>query len=73
MTAPALVLAETQTGAPILAPVPSKADCPVEQSIIRFLHGESDGRELFKAMYGDALGEPVPAEMLALIRGACPA
>jgi hypothetical protein len=40
----------------------------VEQSILRFLSGETDGEELFNALYGHVLEEPIPAAMLELIR-----
>ena len=43
----------------------------VENSILRFLNGETDGRDLFQALYGDVADEPVPEKMLALVRGAC--
>jgi hypothetical protein len=46
-------------------------DGVVEHSILRFLNGESDGRDLFQALYGETIDEPVPAEMLALVRRAC--
>jgi hypothetical protein len=42
----------------------------VERSILEFLSGESDGAELFQALYGAALDEPIPPAMLALVRGA---
>lgn len=41
----------------------------VELAIVRFLNGDSDGGELFQALYGDALAEPIPEQMLALVRG----
>jgi hypothetical protein len=41
-----------------------------EQAIREFLSGETDGAELFQALYGAALDEPIPPAMLALVRGA---
>ena len=60
-TATALALTET----------PDEIDGEVEQSILRFLNGESEGGDLFQALYGEIIDEPVPTEMLALVRRAC--
>jgi hypothetical protein len=49
---------------------PSGRDDTVEQSILRFLNGKGDGHDLFQALYGEAMEEPIPAEMLALLRRA---
>lgn len=43
-------------------------DVIVEAAILRYLSGETDGHELFQALYGAALDEPVPERMLALVR-----
>ncbi len=60
---PATALAE------ITAPAPAdELDEMVEQSILRFLNGETDGNELFNALYGHVLEEPIPAAMLELVR-----
>jgi hypothetical protein len=61
--AAALRLIETET--------PDEIDGVVENSLLRFLNGETDGRDLFQALYGDVADEPVPEKMLALVRGAC--
>lgn len=39
----------------------------VEGRIHAFLAGETDGGELLHALYDHVLGEPIPAEMLALL------
>ncbi len=55
--------------AEIAAPHPiDDLDEMVEQAIVRFLSGESDGEELFAALYGHVLEEPIPAAMLDLVR-----
>ncbi len=55
--------------AAIAAPLPvDELDEMVEQSILRFLSGETDGEELFNALYGHVLEEPIPAAMLELVR-----
>ncbi len=59
----ALRMTETET--------PDEIDSVVENSLLRFLNGETDGRDLFQALYGDVADEPVPEKMLALVRGAC--
>jgi hypothetical protein len=47
-----------------------ESDAVVDQAILRFLHGETDGSELFQALYGAPIDEPIPPAMLALVRGA---
>ena len=42
----------------------------VDQAILRFLQGQTDGSELFQALYGAPIDEPIPPAMLALVRGA---
>ncbi|HUK61231.1 MAG TPA: hypothetical protein VLV50_18520 [Stellaceae bacterium] len=55
--------------AEIAAPLPVEDfDSMVEESIVRFLSGETDGEDLFNALYGHMLEEPIPAEMLELVR-----
>ena len=55
--------------AALAAPLPiDELDEMVEQSILRFLSGETDGEELFNALYGHVLEEPIPAAMLELVR-----
>jgi hypothetical protein len=55
--------------AAIAAPLAvDELDEMVEQSILRFLGGETDGEELFNALYGHVLEEPIPAAMLELVR-----
>jgi len=65
MTALALRLIETETE------TPDEIDGVVESSMLRFLNGETDGRDLFQALYGDVADEPVPEKLLALVRGTC--
>ena len=67
MTAAALRLIETETE----IETPEETEGVVESSILRFLNGETDGRDLFQALYGDVADEPVPEKMLALVRSAC--
>ena len=59
----ATALAETTVAAPV-----GELDEMVEQSIVRFLNGETDGGDLLNALYGHVLDEPIPAEMLELVR-----
>jgi hypothetical protein len=55
--------------AAIAAPLPvDELDEMVEQSILRFLSGKTDGEELFNALYGHVLEEPIPAALLELVR-----
>jgi hypothetical protein len=63
-----MTLAAALAEAPRPAPV-DELDLVVEDSILRFLNGETDGEDLFNALYGDVLDEPIPAEMLDLVRG----
>ena len=51
-------------------PIADELDAIVESQIIRFLNGETDGHELFQALYGAPLDEPIPERMLELVR--CP-
>lgn len=44
-------------------------DAVVDLAIRRFLDGEDDGNVLLEALYGATLDEPVPARLLALVRG----
>jgi hypothetical protein len=47
-------------------------DALVEVAIVRFLNGETEGSELFHALYDEPLDEPIPASMLALVRSTEP-
>jgi hypothetical protein len=47
-----------------------ETDALVDQAILQFLGGETDGSELFQALYGAPIDEPIPPAMLALVRGA---
>ena len=40
----------------------------IDLAIRRFLAGENNGHALLDALYGDALDEPVPARLSALVR-----
>jgi hypothetical protein len=53
-------------------PPADELDALVEVAILRFLNGETDGRELFRALYDETLDEPIPESMLALVRTAEP-
>jgi hypothetical protein len=46
----------------------SELDAMIDRQIRAFLNGESDGNELLQGLYGDALDEPVPARLTALLR-----
>jgi hypothetical protein len=41
------------------------------RAIERFLDGETDGNVVLNALYGDALDEPVPERLLAILREHC--
>jgi hypothetical protein len=61
------------TALALCEPLPAdEIDGVVEQAILRFLNGETQGQDLFQALYGDALDEPIPERMLALVRSARP-
>lgn len=49
-------------------PAADELDAVVELAILRFLNGETDGEDLFQALYGAPLDEPVPQHMLDLVR-----
>ena len=53
-------------------PATDEIDGVIEEAILRYLSGETEGQELFQALYGEALGEPIPERMLALVRSAQP-
>jgi hypothetical protein len=66
MTATATALARFE-------PFADEMDGIVEQAIVSFLNSETNGEELFQALYGAPLDEPIPERMLALVRSARPA
>jgi hypothetical protein len=41
----------------------------IDRQIRSFLDGDSDGHELLQGLYGDAIDEPIPARLTALLRG----
>ena len=47
-----------------------EVDALIDAAIRRFVAGETAGTELFQALYGEVLDEPVPAHLLAVVRGA---
>lgn len=51
-------------------PPADEIDTVIEHAILRFLNGETEGQELFEALYGEPLDEPIPERMLALVRSA---
>ena len=53
-------------------PATDEIDGVIEGAILRYLSGETEGQELFQALYGEALDEPIPERMLALVRSAQP-
>jgi hypothetical protein len=61
----------TATALAQIEPLPAdEMDGIVERAILRFLNSETNGEELFQALYGAPLDEPVPARLLALVRSA---
>jgi hypothetical protein len=66
MTAATALVLEAPAAA---LPLDDEIDAVVETAILSFLNGENDGKELFQALYGDTLDEPVPEHLLALVRG----
>lgn len=40
----------------------------IDRQIRLLLNGHSDGRELFRGLYGDATDEPIPARLRSLLR-----
>lgn len=40
----------------------------IDRQIRLLLNGHSDGRELFRGLYGDAIDEPIPARLRGLLR-----
>lgn len=62
----------TATAMAFCEPPADEIDDVIEHAILRYLNGESEGQELFQALYGDALDEPIPERMLALVRSAQP-
>lgn len=40
----------------------------IDHQIRSFLNGDSDGRELLRGLYGDAIDEPIPARLRGLLR-----
>jgi hypothetical protein len=43
-------------------------EASIDWQIRSFLNGDDDGRELLQGLYGDAVDEPVPARLAALLR-----
>ncbi|MFZ2006385.1 MAG: hypothetical protein WAV02_14980 [Stellaceae bacterium] len=43
-------------------------DAAIDRQIRLFLNEGSDGSELFQGLYGDAVDEPVPARLTALLK-----
>jgi hypothetical protein len=39
-----------------------------DRQIRLFLNGDSDGRELLRGLYGDAVDEPIPARLRGVLR-----
>jgi hypothetical protein len=40
----------------------------IDRQIRSFIYGDSDGHELLRGLYGDALDEPIPARFRGLLR-----
>lgn len=43
-------------------------DAAIDRQIRLFLNGENDGSELLRGLYGDAIDEPIPARLTALLK-----
>ena len=43
-------------------------DASIDSQIRLFLNGENDGSELLRGLYGDAIDEPLPARLTALLK-----
>lgn len=48
---------------------PRFAGSSTDREIREFLAGKNDGEDLLHAIYDDVLDEPVPARLLAVLRG----
>jgi hypothetical protein len=44
-------------------------EASIDQQIRSFLDGENDGHELLVGLHGDVIDEPIPARLIALLRG----
>lgn len=53
---------------PELPAILSDLETAIDRQIRSFLDGDNDGHELLQGLYGDALDEPVPARLTALLR-----
>jgi len=51
-----------------LPPALSDLEAVIDRQIRSFLDGDSDGGELLRGLYGDAIDEPIPARLTALLR-----
>jgi hypothetical protein len=43
-------------------------DVLIDRQIRSFLEGDSDGSELLRGLYGDAIDEPIPGRLMALLK-----
>ena len=41
---------------------------PVDRRIRAFLSGETHGEDVLHALYGSAIDEPIPAQLLAILK-----
>ena len=46
----------------------SDLDAVIDRQIRSFLNGENEGYELLQGLYSDAIDEPVPARLTALLK-----
>jgi hypothetical protein len=61
---------KSPTAANPMPPAPEfEADSAIDAAIDAFLDGKSDGAEVFTALYGSVAEEPIPARLLAIVRG----
>ena len=50
-----------------LPAVLTELEASIDHQIRSVLDGDSDGHELLQGLYGDAIDEPVPARLTALV------
>jgi hypothetical protein len=46
----------------------SDLDAVIDRQIRAFLDGDSDGSELLRGLYDDAIDEPIPGRLVVLLR-----
>ncbi len=59
---------QTTVGAVELPAALSDFGALIDHQIRSFLEGDSDGNELLHGLYGDAIDEPIPSRLMALLK-----